>query len=83
MTRILADTALIEWAVSSAGLEQGTSNSQVGGSSPPGLAILFVFHYGISVPDLGISASGGFQGGFAYWPCSESKKPLLLAPGFL
>ena len=26
-------------ALSSAGLEQGTSNSQVGGSSPPGLAI--------------------------------------------
>lgn len=33
------DTADDERAVSSAGLEQGTSNSQVGGSSPPRLAI--------------------------------------------
>lgn len=30
-------------ALSSAGLEQGTSNSQVGGSSPPGLAIFLFF----------------------------------------
>ncbi len=34
----LTDTANLVRAVSSAGLEQGTSNSQVGGSSPPRLA---------------------------------------------